>query len=90
MTRQTRTSLLAAIVIAAAVSVLFGAPEVLTWLVMFVVPFGVIFGVLSVFLRLRPVIAWSRFKQGMFAWTLAAFIGLCVGILPRALSVFTS
>lgn len=62
----------------------------LTWLVMFVVPFGVIFGVLSIFLRLRPVIAWSRFKQGMFAWTLAAITGLCVGILPRALSMFTS
>jgi hypothetical protein len=44
MTIQTRTSLLAAVVTAVVVSVLFGAPEMLTWLVMLIVPFGVIFG----------------------------------------------
>ncbi len=76
-------------VTAIAVSLIFGTPELFTLLFMFLVPLAVILTVLSMFLRNPVVAAWSGTKQRFTTWSVAIVTGVCIGIVPHTVRLFT-
>jgi len=84
-----KRALVASVVTAGVVTVIFGTPEFMTELFLFFALFFVIWFVLFTLLRSRAVKAMPPGRRHVVIWLVAAGTGVLAGLLPKALSAMT-
>ncbi len=85
MNTAIKKSLIPAAVMALVAAPIFGTPEVITEVILWLAGFISAMVVLVAFWRLAPVASWARWKQRVATWLIAAggaAVGCCVLLAP--------